>query len=187
MTPEDRLQYFLQNQLGCLFKVVKKYVNDHAIRKDIVQESCISMHLKIHTFKGTTHAQFTAWCKTIARNEARDYLRRLRSGKHRITAGIPVDDETFDLLVDDRTSIQLDRLAAIDERAEAKAWYEKVRQWVDETPLQPEHREAFDAVYFEGMTHRKAAELLDITPGLLRTRLHRALQSIRNYIASQLN
>ena len=187
MTPEDRLQYFLQNQLGCLFKVVKKYVQDHGTRQDIVQEACISMQKKLHDFEGETQAQFTVWCKTIARNKAIDHLRRLGTGKYQISAGIPVDGETFDLLVDDRTSIPLDRLTAMDERAEAKARYKQVLQWIDETPMNPEYREVFEAVYLKGMTHRQAVERLGISTGLLRTNLHRALKCIRNYIASQLN
>lgn len=81
----------------------------------------------------------------------------------------------------------LEALVAEEDRAEAIARYRLLRQRVDEAPLPPAYREAFEAVCLKGMTHREAAERLGITPGLLRTRLQRARVRIRNHIASKMN
>ncbi len=187
MSLEDRLTEYLRSETGYLFAIIHRYVDDASACNDVFQESYLIMQTKLHTFKGKSDASFRCWCKTIVRHKAIDQLRRSRAAKRRAISGVPVDGETLDQRVDDNAVMPLDALVTLDERAEVKERYRKVRQWVDEAPMSPAHRNAFEAVHLKGMPHREAAELLGISVGLLRTHLNRALVRIRNYIASQLN
>lgn len=101
------------------------------------------------SFKG--HSKVLTWVFGIARNQAYNFLRKESKGQ-RLPAEDPSNashDPTESMHIDLRVQDALETLS-------------------------PSHREVMHLVFYENLTVREAAELLDIPTGTVKSRLHHA-------------
>jgi RNA polymerase sigma factor (sigma-70 family) len=73
---EQAMSELITIHKGLVFTLIYRMTNDYEMSQDLSQDTFIKAFLNIHKVKGEKH--FRAWLCTIARNIARDYLRKLK-------------------------------------------------------------------------------------------------------------
>ena len=143
-----------------VYVVAYAIVQDVAEAEDIVQDT----FLKAHNQRGKLREseKFPAWLLTVARNAARD---RLRRRKPQADA-----DVVFDTLPDHAAATPGSEM----EREEHQA---RLRRALASLP--EEHRTALTLRYLEGLDYRAIEDQMGLTNGALRGILGRALGTLR--------
>lgn len=140
-------------------------LRNEADAEDATQETMLNAYRHLGSFRA--ESKFSTWLATIAVNEARHRLRRERRAPVN-SIEERVEDREGDYtpaLLTDWRQVPLEAL----ERAEVR---EKIRTAVSELP--GIYREVFTLRDLEEMDVHEAAQVLGITPTLVKVRLHRA-------------
>jgi RNA polymerase sigma-70 factor (ECF subfamily) len=142
-----------------IYIVAYAILQDVSEAEDVVQDT----FLKAHHQRGKLREpeKFPAWLLTVARNGARDRLRRRRP-----EAGA----ETFDALADPNVALPGSALEAEEHQA-------RLRRALATLP--EEHRTALTLRYLEGLDYRAIETAMGISNGALRGILGRALGTLR--------
>jgi RNA polymerase sigma-70 factor (ECF subfamily) len=140
-----------------LYAIAYAIVQDAAEAEDIVQET----FLKLHQGRLRDADQVAAWLTTVARNAARDRVRRRKP---------QAPEETFHTLPDHASA----RPGAELERRE---YQERLHRALGSLP--EDHRTALTLRYLEGLDYRAIATTMGVTDGALRGMLGRALGTLR--------
>jgi len=142
-----------------VYVVAYAILQDVSEAEDIVQET----FLKAHHQRGKLREpeKFPAWLLTVARNGARDRLRRRRP---------QADAETFDTLVDHGAATPGSAM----EKEEHQAHLRRALATLPE-----EHRTAVTLRYLEGLDYRAIESAMGLSNGALRGILGRALGTLR--------
>jgi RNA polymerase sigma-70 factor (ECF subfamily) len=122
---------------------------DRSMAEDVTQETFLRMFRFLRSYR--SEARFTSWLLRIARNCAMDALRRQRSIDERLPP--PAPPASPDMLA--RTEIA----GAIDRLPEAQ-------------------RQPFLLVEVFGLTYQEASDVLGVAVGTLKSRIHRARQTL---------
>ena len=139
--------------------------------EDLFQETFKRVHEKAHTLRGN---QFKSWLYTIATRVAVDGFRRRRQIR------IVSLNQKFDC--DDQNSKELGAVAVAEGcndppqetiKAEQK---EQVRQALDSLPAR--QRVTVVLAYYQGLTHRQVAEVMDCSTGTVKRQMYRALRTL---------
>ena len=148
-----------------IYIVAYAIVQDVAEAEDIVQDT----FLKAHNQRGKLREaeKFPAWLLTVARNAARDRLRRRKP---------QADTEIFDTLPDHAAATPSSEM----EREEHQARLRRALALLPE-----EHRTALTLRYLEGLDYRAIEDQMGLTNGALRGILGRALGTLRRMPALQ--
>ena len=148
-----------------LFRFLVRMVQDRATAEDLFQQTWIRLMEKIGSYDARRN--FDAWLFAIARNLAIDYLRRRR--------GTSLDE------VDDTGQAGVDRLVARGRDAlEQLLDFERgamLAAAIAELPAI--HREVLTLRFEEDMKLEQIAEVAAIPISTVKSRLHRALESLR--------
>lgn len=153
-----------------LYRFLVRMVQDPAAAEDLFQQTWIRLLEKIGSYDARRN--FDAWLFAIARNLAIDHLRWRR--------GISLDD------VDDSGLAMADRLTAGGRDAlEQLLDFERgVMLAAAIAELPAIHREVLTLRFEEGMKLGQIAEVAAIPLSTVKSRLHRALESLRVRIES---
>ncbi|MGD9020371.1 MAG: sigma-70 family RNA polymerase sigma factor [Lysobacterales bacterium] len=148
--------------LGELADVVTAFLrsrfgNGHFI-EDCVQETLIAIHEARHTYD--SRRPFRPWLFAIVRHKAIDTLRK-RSTRQRLTASYRDTQEV--LAQSGRAS-----------EAEAEITGSRLLESLPET-----HRQALVLTKLVGLSVAEAAAKLEISPSLVKVRVHRAIRKLR--------
>jgi RNA polymerase sigma-70 factor (ECF subfamily) len=136
--------------------------------EDVTAEAFLSIARSIATFPGTTHDDFLRWAHTIATNEANAYLR-----KHKRRATLLVEAaERGAVHVAGAASRAATPAKTLDE-LDWPAVYEALQR------LSPRDQSLIVLRFFECLSHRDVARVLNMQPGAVRTAESRALQKMR--------
>ena len=161
-----------------LFRVARGIVSDDAEAEDIVQETYVRAFAAFATFRGD--ASLLTWLTRIAINEARGRLRRRR----RQTVGIDQVDiaqVTGALVVSFPGGQPMTNPEAEAARTEIR---HLIEQAIDTLP------EAFRLVFIlrdvQDCSIEETADLLNIRPETVKTRLHRARHRMRDALEDTL-
>jgi RNA polymerase sigma-70 factor (ECF subfamily) len=148
-----------------VYVVAYGIVQDVAEAEDIVQDT----FLKAHHQRGRLREaeKFPAWLMTVARNGARDRLRRRRPH---------ADAEVFETMPDHAAVTPGSEM----EREEFQA---RLRRALASLP--EEHRTALTLRYLEGLDYRAIEAAMGLSNGALRGILGRALGTLRRMPALQ--
>ena len=153
-----------------LYRFLVRLVEDPATAEDLFQQTWIRLLEKIGSYD--TRRNFEAWLFAIARNLAIDHLRRRR--------GVSLDD------TDDSGLSMADRLTAggrdVLERLLEFERGAMLAAAIAELPAV--HREVLTLRFEEDMKLEQIAELAAIPLSTVKSRLHRALESLRARIES---
>lgn len=139
--------------------------------EDLFQETFKRVHEKAHTLRGD---QFKSWLYTIATRLAVDGFRRRRQVR------LVSLNQKFDC--DDQDSKELGAVAVAEDggdpseetmKAEQK---EQVRQALDSLPAR--QRVTVVLAYYQGLSHRQVAEVMDCSTGTVKRQMYRALRTL---------
>lgn len=148
------------------YRLAWSLVKDDAEAQDVVQEAFLNIYRKLDTFSG--ESKLGSWIYRVVVNAA---LMRMRKRDRRSEIGL----EDMDVDVDEEEAAFSDtpewRIRA-DEAAEQQELREQILAAVDE--LAPKYQAVFVLREVEGLTLAEIADVLDLTEGAVKTRLHRA-------------
>jgi RNA polymerase sigma-70 factor (ECF subfamily) len=151
-----------------LYRFLVRMVADPATAEDLFQQTWIRLMEKIGTYDA--RRSFEAWLFAIARNLAIDHLRRRR--------GISLDE------LDDSGHAPVERLEAAGQDVLTQLLdFERgalLAAAIGELPAI--HREVLTLRFEEDMKLEQIAEVADVPLSTVKSRLHRALESLRTRI-----
>jgi RNA polymerase sigma-70 factor (ECF subfamily) len=154
-----------------LFHIARGVVRDHSIAEDVVQEAYLLAFRHLKEFRG--QSSLSTWLHRIVLNEA---LGRIRQSARRREIAIPTDGSGAQILNFPSNSSLDDPEKTMAQRQILRL----VEEATDELP--DDFRLVFIARVIEGMSVEETAELLDIRPETVRTRLHRARKLLRQHL-----
>jgi len=123
------------------------------LAEDVLQETMMAVWKGARNFKGRSKAM--TWILGIARNQAHNILRKESKGQR-----LPPSNEASESC-DPTRSLHLD--LAVQDALES---------------ISPLHREVMHRVFYENLSVREAAELLQIPEGTVKSRMHHARQAL---------
>lgn len=152
-----------------LYRIARSVVRNDSEAEDIVQEAYVRAFAHLGDFRG--ESSLATWLSRIVINEA---LGRLR--KTRRTVAMPQSLQAeiikFPLGDDPERTMAQRQILELVERATDR--------------LPDVYRTVFVARVIEGLSIEETAELLDVRPETVKTRLHRARALVRKALADQI-
>jgi RNA polymerase sigma-70 factor (ECF subfamily) len=169
---EAAIRAIMQTNNRRLYRIARGILRNDSEAEDVVQETYVRAFTHLDNFRGDS--SLTTWLSRIAMNEALGRLRRQRPS---------VDWTTLETGAHNAQIIQFPVSAISEDPEKSMAQREiqhVVEQAVDELP------EAFRIVFItrviEGMNVEETAEILDLKPETVKTRLHRARTMLRENV-----
>jgi RNA polymerase sigma-70 factor (ECF subfamily) len=138
---------------GPLVNLAWRYCRDRSQAEELAQEAFLRIYQGLASWR--RQAAFSTWMFAVATNVIRNGVRQ------RLPPQVDLDDAPAWALMDDPV--------AAAERRDLRA---RVRRGVRFLPAR--YRDAVVAYYFQEMDVARAAACLGVTPGTLKSRLHRA-------------
>ncbi len=151
-----------------VFSVIVRHVRDEHKARDIAQDVFIQAYRAIHTYED--RAKFSTWLYRIALNLVTSQHRHdfaLKRGGAQARASLDVDG-----MVEPGADIR-----PPDEQVEAGEIGVMVREAID--ALDEEYKTVVVLRDLQGMSYEEIAEVLNIAPGTVRSRLHRGREKLR--------
>ncbi len=139
-----------------LARHLQRQVGDPSVAEDLLQETFIRAARSLGNFEG--RSSLKTWLYAIAGNVVVDYLRKPAQRQHIVDLDEAAELEDDDLAVDERMVI--DEMNAC------------VRQVIDSLPA--DYRTALILHDLEDMDGAQTAEVLGLSQGAARVRIHRA-------------
>jgi RNA polymerase sigma-70 factor (ECF subfamily) len=142
-----------------------RHLSDRAAAEDVTQEVFLRIWRNASTFD-PVRGSAEAWIATIARNAARDALRRRRT---------MVDEE-----IEERSDPDADPPADVANAAESLVLQAAVAE------LPPPQREVIELAYWHGLSQAEIAERLGLPLGTVKTRTRRGLALLAEELEGKL-
>lgn len=173
---EAAIRAIMQQNNRRLFRIARGILRNDSEAEDVVQETYVRAFTHLDNFRGDS--SFSTWLTRIAMNEALGRLRRRRPH-------IEISDLKPGALEAQIIQFPQSSNPGDPERSMAQREIQNVvERAIDELP------EAFRIVFItrviEGMSVEEAADLLQLKPETVKTRLHRARALLRNNVESQI-
>ena len=148
---------------------VRKYVyrslakfNQTALTEDVVQETMIAIHLKLHTYDTAQMAM--PWVYTIARHKTIDMLRRLKM------KNVSLDDPVYEETTGSDNDVQ-----ATETRTDLNALLAR---------LEPPQGDIIRALKVDGASVADLAKQYGFTESKVKVMVHRGLQKLSAYVTA---
>lgn len=157
----DRLGVLFERHQRRLYNFCLRLTGDRQLAEDLVQEVFTRILKYRHTYR--EDSDFLVWTYQMARNACADHFRK----RGRMSE---VDEEPREetAAVEPRPLDELESAEAVD----------LLRQALDALPL--EKRELLVLSRFQNLKYEQIAELLGITVGAVKVRVHRAVKQLRD-------
>lgn len=181
---DDRaFERLVREYVGPLHAVALRLLQNPADADDAVQEAFLSAYRNFDSFRGD--ARLGTWLHRIVVNAA---LGRLRRRKRRPEHGAEIVD-LAELLPKFRENGYPEQfhepwVAPAEELATRAETREQVRQMIDKLP--ENYRTVLILRDIEELSTAETGELLELSPGTVKVRLHRARQALRNLLEREL-
>jgi RNA polymerase sigma-70 factor (ECF subfamily) len=134
-------------------------LNDRQLAEEVLQDVMLAAWRSADRFRGESSVR--TWLLTIARNRA-------INARRRYTPQMVAIDDVYDLDTDE-TGPQ--------EKVEKRGRRDALRAALDTLPDM--QREILVLVFYHGLSEREIAQVLDVAPGTVKSRLHRAKEMLR--------
>lgn len=159
-----------------VYMMALSLLKNEADAEDAAQESFLKAYRNLSSFRG--EAKFGTWVISIALNEARSRLRRMKA--------VPM--ESLDEPPEDAGHISPALLRDWREIPSESLERQEMRQLLQQAiaALPPIYREIFLLRDVEELSITEAAQVLEITPASVKVRLHRARMMLQKSLAPQL-
>jgi len=160
--------------------IVKKYkkslhftvfniVRDEKVAEDITLDSFMRVFTNIQNYNETY--SFSTWLFTIATNLAIDYT---RSKKHIRFKTSDEDAHNAGIYLDTLENKQIETPEATLINKNQRKLLEKLLK-----QIKPEQRKIIELRYFEELSYKEIADVLDISVSMVKTKLHRAKKQLQ--------
>ncbi len=153
-----------------IWRVCWHYTGNRENAEDCAQEAMLRIWRGLRSFRGG--CAFETWACRIAANCCLDMLRKQK--RDRSVALEPLREAGFD---------PPDPRPGTAEQAEAAETRQRLRESIARLP--EEQREALVLTQLEGVDYERAAELLGISAGTLKSRISRAREKLREWMTGE--
>ncbi len=160
-----------------LHAMLLQMVGNEADAFDVGQEAFLKAFHSLRYFSGKS--AFYTWLYSIAANHARNFLRKR---KRENTYSLDSNDSGDPLEKDSRLA---DQGLESDPVRQAEVKDLKVKLFDAINALSPAHREVVILCDVQGMSYPEIAEVLNISQGTLRSRLHYAHKQLQGILAEE--
>ena len=143
-----------------LLRFTDRMLGSRADAEEVTQEVFVKMITRVEQYDG--QAPVSSWLFAIAANACRDRMRRGRRA-----APVPLDaiaERPANVEHADHTLIEKEKRAAVRDALSS---------------LSPEQREALVLARYHGLPYAEIAKTLNITEGAVKTRIFRAMESLK--------
>jgi len=173
---EDAYEQLVRGYAGRLLAVARRMLGEGEDARDAVQEAFLSAFRSMDRFQG--NARLSTWLHRIVMNVA---LMKLRSRRRKPEE--PIDALLPGFLPDGHRELRSGRWepSAALERRELQ---QRVRAAIDRLP--ESYRTVLLLRDIEELDTTETAEMLGLSPAVVKTRLHRARLALRELLAPQL-
>jgi RNA polymerase sigma-70 factor (ECF subfamily) len=168
----DALTTMLTRYQQRLYRFLTRLVQDPAAAEDLFQQTWLRVMQKIGTYDA--RARFDTWLFSVAHNLAIDHLRRQRS------RSLDDPDESGMTPSDRLPSTGADPLEELLESERAAILGDAIRE------LPASYREVLSLRFEEGMKLEEIADVAAVPLSTVKSRLHRALESLREVVDRRL-
>ena len=155
------------------FRTVRSILRDDAEAEDALQQAWVQAFAHLGSFHGT--ASFSTWFLRIAVNEARMRLRR--AGRAVVSASDSLSDSWSG---ESEVAVSSPTPEEVTARRELAALLETA---IDELP--EGYRSVLMLRDVEGLSTSETAEVLEVSDDVVKTRLHRARATLRDWLYDQ--
>ncbi len=162
-----------------LHSMLLQMVHNDADAYDIAQEAFLKAFHSLRYFSGKS--AFYTWLYSISANHARNFLRKR---KRENSYSLDNDDKGNQLEKDDRladSSVESDPIR----QASNKDLKIKLASAIE--TLSPNHREVVTLFDIQGLSYQEISDLLGISTGTLRSRLHYAHRQLQSILSEEYN
>ena len=157
------LDELLRRHTSLVHAVCRRVLSNPDDALDATQEALIAIARKVHQFDG--RARFSTWAYRVATNAALDEARR-RNRRPVPAETLPESPRTGADRVDDHVADRLDIDAAL-------------------STLSPEYRAAVALRDLVGMDYAEIAEVLELPPGTVRSRISRGRAALADVLGNR--
>ena len=159
---KDAIPLIYSNYKAVLFGNIKRIVKRQEVAEDVFQEALVKIWKKRAQYQPEKGRLFT-WMVRICRNTAID---KTRTKEFQQAANIQTSSESVAIeALGGSYEMNIDPIGVFD--------------WVKQ--LDYRYREVIEVIYFQGYSHREAAEVLGIPLGTLKSRVRNALMELRKF------
>ncbi len=151
-----------------LLNFIYRVVGDEHLAEDLFQETLIRVIKAAPSYKPL--ARFSTWLYQIALNVCKDELRKK---KRRWMIDNPAPESGHWEAISSHP-------VSLEQEVEEREQLGVLRRAIDSLSL--EHRMVLVMREYEGLSYEEIASLLDIPVGTVKSRMHYALQRVRNYV-----
>ena len=165
---EDAFSSLICRVQNSAYSVAFRYMENDADTRDVMQEAFIKRYRNLGSFKGDS--SFETWFTRILINCCLDELR-----KRKHNAGWEDIDDHYDLA---------DHEAGTEEQVLKKERQKAVTEAIRKLP--DEARNISILREFRGLSYEELADVLDLEPGTVKSRLNRAKQKLKEILLESL-
>jgi RNA polymerase sigma factor (sigma-70 family) len=162
MDKEHLFAEVVESHRDRIYRICCCYVGDEEVRKDVFQQVLINIWCSLDTFE--SRAAIGTWIFRIATNTCLGYLRSEKRRKRLFEDRAVVDPDSVRDPADDHDAVR--------QEEEIQQLYECICR------LEPVNR-ALIALYLEDVPPSEMADILGISEGNVRVKLHRVKQSLK--------
>jgi RNA polymerase sigma-70 factor (ECF subfamily) len=159
------LEQLLERYGGAMATLARSMLRDAAEAQDVVEEALLRAHRAGPRFRGERGVR--TWVLRITANLCRDRLRRRRFTAGSLDGPTPIED----------AGLRFDPVGEWDERLDRHAMAERLDAAIARLP--DDQREAALMRHRLGLSHEEMVEALGVPLGTVKSRLARALASLR--------
>lgn len=159
-----------------VFSLVYRMIGNRAEAEDLAQEVFVTVFKTVDTFR--SESKFSTWLLRIAANHCKNRIKYL---SRRRTDGGGLDDVAEEKMADAGRAPMQSHIDAPDVLLEA-AELENLMQQAIET-LDEEHRLLIVLRDVEELSYEEIGEVSGLPEGTIKSRLHRARMTIKEYLA----
>ncbi|WP_232695908.1 sigma-70 family RNA polymerase sigma factor [Brevibacillus daliensis] len=162
MTKEAALEVMMREYGDKIIQLVYLIVKDRNMAEDITQEVFLKAYRGIDSFRGDSNLK--TWLYRIAINESKQYL---RSWSFRRIFSTFKKEET----PSDSSELYVEK--KVIDKMTKEAIAEKVMA------MSPQYRQVILLYYYEDLSTKEIAEILEVSGQVVRTKLHRARKQFK--------
>lgn len=169
----DAYRLLVDRYASMVFAVARRYCDAEAEVEDLAQDVFVRAYEALGEFRG--EASFSSWLYRIAVNRGRDHVKSAHRSSTADEAAVGAAEGGFEGTTG-RVSTPEEDL----HRAELA----RKLQWAL-GQLTPEYAVPFLLRYERQLSYAEMASMLDVTPGALKVRVHRARNELRNLLEDE--
>ena len=159
---ENGVRLMMDAYQSMLYWHIRRFVVDHDLAQDILQDTFIKAYQNFHQFK--RESQLYTWLYRIATNESLQQLNKLKKMQKS----------------DEESANHLQNLVADNVQPEAEEIQLLLQKAINALP--DKQKLVFNMRYYEDLPYEEMSQILEMSVGTLKTNYHYAKQKVEDYI-----